>query len=58
VGGAYQLSRNWSVGGSLRFGNWFLPDTRAQDPLLDRASVSGRNSVFSLGFNIAYRIAL
>lgn len=58
VGGAYQLSRNWSVGGSLRFGNWFLPGARATDPLLDRASVSGRNSVFSLGFNVAYRIAL
>jgi hypothetical protein len=58
LGGAYQLSRNWSVGGSLRFGNWFLPHEPARDPFEDRASVSGRNSVFSLGFNVAYRIAL
>ena len=58
IGGAYELSRNWSVGGSLRFGNWFLPNERAQNTLADRASVSGRNSVFSLGFNVAYRIGL
>lgn len=57
-GGAYQLSRSWSVGGSLRFGNWFLPDRRATDPFKDQASVGGRNSVFSLGFNLAYRIGL
>jgi hypothetical protein len=57
-GGAYQLTQHWSVGGSFRFGNWFLPDTPAQDPLEDKASVTGRNSVFSLGLNVAYRIAL
>jgi len=58
VGGAYELSQHWSVGGSFRFGNWFLPVKRAQNPLEDRASVSGRNSVFSLGLNVAYRISL
>ncbi len=58
LGGAYELSRNWSVGGSLRFGNWFLPEDPATDPLKDKASVTGRNSVFSLGFNVAYRIPL
>jgi hypothetical protein len=58
VGGAYQLSSHWSVGGSLRFGNWFLPDTPARNTLADKASVAGRNSVFSLGFNVAYRIGL
>jgi hypothetical protein len=58
VGGAYELSKNWSVGGSLRFGNWFLPDKPAEDPLKDKASVAGRNSVASLGFNVAYRISL
>jgi hypothetical protein len=57
-GGAYQLSRNWSVGGSLRIGNWFLPKARATDPFKDQASVGDRNSVFSLGFNLAYRIGL
>lgn len=58
LGGAYELSQHWSLGGSLRFGNWFLPDKPARDPLEDKASVTGRNSVFSLGLNIAYRIGL
>jgi hypothetical protein len=57
-GGAYELSQHWSIGGSFRFGNWFLPSTPAQDPLEDKASVTGRNSVFSLGLNVAYRISL
>ncbi|HYQ16887.1 MAG TPA: hypothetical protein VEQ58_14050 [Polyangiaceae bacterium] len=57
-GGAYELSRHWSLGASLRVGSWFLPDRPATDPLLDKASVTGRNSVFSLGFNVAYRIGL
>lgn len=58
VGGAYELSRNWSIGGSLRAGVWFLPAVPATDPLEDEASLKGRNSVFSLGFNVAYRIPL
>ena len=58
MGGAYELSSHWSVGGSFRFGNWFLPVKPATDPLLDKASVTGRNSVFSLGFNLAYRVPL
>lgn len=57
-GGAYELSRHWALGASFRFGNWFLPDTPATDPLLDEASLTGRNSVFSLGLNVAYRIPL
>jgi hypothetical protein len=58
IGGAYELARHWSIGSSLRFGNWFLPDEPATDPLLDKASLTGRNSVFSLGLNLAYRIPL
>jgi len=57
-GGAYELSRHWAVGGSLRVGSWFLPASPATDPLKDKASVTGRNWVFSLGFNVAYRIGL
>jgi hypothetical protein len=58
LGGAYELTQHWSLGGSFRFGNWFLPGTPARDPLEDKASVTGRNSVFSLGLNVAYRIGL
>jgi hypothetical protein len=57
-GGAYELSKNWSVGASLRAGYWFLPSIPATDPFEDEASVAGRNFVSSLGFNVAYRIAL
>jgi hypothetical protein len=57
-GGAWELSQHWSLGGSFRFGNWFLPDKPAVDPLTDHASIAGRNSVFSLGLNVAYRIPL
>jgi len=57
-GAAYELSKNWSVGGSLRAGYWFLPAAPATDPLQDKASVAGRNFVSSLGLNVAYRIAL
>lgn len=57
-GGAYELSRNWSIGSSLRVGSWFLPQSPAADPLLDKASVTGRNWVFSLGINVAYRVGL
>jgi hypothetical protein len=58
IGGAYELSQHWSIGGSFRFGNWFLPSEPAEDPLRDKASVTGRNSVFTLGLNVAYRIGL
>ena len=58
LGGAYELSRHWSIGASLRAGTWFLPDAPATDALKDKASVTGRNSVFSLGLNVAYRIGL
>jgi hypothetical protein len=58
IGGAWELSQHWSLGGSFRFGNWFLPHKPAVDPLTDNASVTGRNSVFSLGLNMAYRIGL
>lgn len=58
LGGAYELSRHWSLGASLRVGNWFLPDAPATDSLNDKASITGRNSVISLGLNVAYRINL
>lgn len=58
VGGAYVFAPNWSVGGSFRFANWFLPNEPATDPLGDEASLVGRNSVFGLGATIAYRMPL
>jgi hypothetical protein len=58
LGGAYLLSPQVSVGAALRYSNWFLPSVPATDVLDDQASLAGRNSVFSLSLNVAYRIAL
>lgn len=58
IGGAYSLSSHWSVGSTLRYGAWFLPRKPATDPLGDEASLVGRNSMFSLSLNVAYRIPL
>jgi hypothetical protein len=59
VGGAvFWLAQHWSLGTVLRYGNWFLPKTAAKDPLLDEASLTGRNTMFSLGISLAYRIPL
>ena len=59
VGGAqFWLAQHWSLGTVLRYGNWFLPTTAAKDPILDEASLTGRNTMFSLGISLAYRIPL
>ena len=57
-GAAFYLANHWSLGTSFRYANWFLPTTAAQDPFLDEASLTGRNTVFSLGISIGYRIPL
>lgn len=59
VGGAeFWLAQHWSLGTVFRYGNWFLPTKAAKDPLLDEASLTGRNTMFSLGISLAYRIPL
>jgi hypothetical protein len=57
-GAAFYLAQHWSLGTTLRYGNWFLPTTAAKDPLLDEASLTGRNTMFALGLSLAYRIPL
>ena len=57
-GASFYLANHWSLGTTFRYGNWFLPKTAAKDPLLDEASLTGRNTMFSLGISIAYRIPL
>jgi hypothetical protein len=57
-GAVFWLANHWSLGTILRYGNWFLPKVAAKDPLLDEASVTGRNTMFSLGISLAYRIPL
>ena len=58
AGAAYSLAANWSLGGTLRYGNWFLPSDPESDALGDQASLKGRNTMFAFGINIAYRVAL
>jgi hypothetical protein len=59
LGGAtFYLAERWSLGTTFRYGNWFLPKVAATDPFLDEASLTGRNTIFSLGISIAYRIPL
>lgn len=57
-GVAVALAEQWSFGTVLRLGSWFLPSEPETDPLGDVASLTGQNSMFSLGINIGYRIAL
>jgi hypothetical protein len=57
-GAAFYLAERWSLGTTFRYGNWFLPKKAATDPFLDEASLTGRNTIFSLGVSIAYRIPL
>jgi hypothetical protein len=52
------LSPNWAVGGTFRYAQWFLPETPTVDALGSEASLKGRNTVFSLGLNLAFRMAL
>jgi hypothetical protein len=58
TGFAYGLSEHWSLLGSLRFSQWFLPKTPARDPLGSEASLTGRNSAATLALGIAYRATL
>ncbi|HET9960603.1 MAG TPA: hypothetical protein VFQ61_39300 [Polyangiaceae bacterium] len=52
------LSSYWALGATLRYGQWFLPTQPAVDSLGSEASLRGRNSIFSLGVNIAFRLPL
>ncbi|HEU5076837.1 MAG TPA: hypothetical protein VFU02_21755 [Polyangiaceae bacterium] len=67
LGAAFALAPSWSLGGALRFGSWFLPSEAKRGPFdsddpeaigATRATLTGRNSVVSLGFSIAYRSSL
>lgn len=67
LGGAFALAPSWSFGTALRFGSWFLPEQAKRGPFdsedpdaegRTRATLTGRNSVISLGFSIAYRSSL
>jgi hypothetical protein len=57
-GFAYGMSEHWSLLGSLRLSEWFLPREPATDPLGSEASLTGPNTAVMLGFGVAYRASL
>lgn len=58
AGASFYLTDHWAFGTTFRYGNWFLPKIAAKDPLLDEASLTGRNTLFALGVSIGYRMPL
>ncbi len=57
-GVAYEFARNWTFGGNLRMGSWFLPLEPGVSPLGDEASLVGQVSWFLVTLNVAYRVQL
>ena len=57
-GAAFALAENWSLGGMLRYGQWFLPTEPAEDALGSKASLTGRNSYVMLSLAVTYRSML
>ncbi len=58
LGLASRLSEHFSLGGTLRLTEWFLPHKPATDPLGSEASLTGRNVVLSIGVGLSYRTQL
>jgi hypothetical protein len=58
TGLAYELAPHWSLTGTARWAQWFLPQKPARDPLGSEASLTGSNTVVSVAFGVAYRIPL
>jgi hypothetical protein len=54
-GPVLSLAPHWSLGLTLRYGHWFLPEEPAHDPLGSQASLTGRNTVFSAGVTVEPR---
>jgi hypothetical protein len=52
------LARHWALGATLHYGQWVLPIQPAVDSRGNHASLAGRNTVVSLGVNLAFRLAL
>jgi hypothetical protein len=57
IGAEWSFAPNWSAGSKILYSNWIFQD-REKSPTNDIASLSGRVDMVSVGFIIAYRIAL
>lgn len=52
------LTPNWALGGTLRYGEWFLPTQPAYDVFGHQASLTGHTTFVSIGFSAALRLGL
>jgi hypothetical protein len=58
VGAEWSFAQSWSVGTTVRYSNWFFPESPQPLPLNDPPSLSGRVDMIALSIALAYRIAL
>jgi hypothetical protein len=58
IGGALAFLPRWTLGATIRYGFWFLPEKPETDVFGDEASLTGRNTMLTIGLGIAYRIPL
>jgi hypothetical protein len=58
TGVAKSLSDAWTIGMSLRYGLWSLPNFPASDAFGDQASLIGRVATLVLGIDVGYRLKL
>lgn len=58
VGGHWRFAEHWIFGTRVRYGNWFLPDTRETTPMGDSSSLAGRVDVFDFGLVVGFRLSL
>ena len=58
MGVSRALSDNWSLGATMRYGLWSLPNAPARDALGDEASLVGRVATLVIGINVGYRLKL
>ncbi|MEZ4301460.1 MAG: hypothetical protein R3B70_41385 [Polyangiaceae bacterium] len=58
IGAEWSFAPSWSIGTTLRYSNWFFPESPKPLPLGDPASLSGRVDILALSVSLAYHIAL
>jgi len=58
AGIAKELTEAWSIGTTVRYALWSLPQIPARDSLKDEASLIGRVATLMIGINVGYRLSL
>lgn len=58
LGMSGRLANKWTLGGSLVFSDWFLPETREQGPIGNEATLAGQVFAAAIGIDVIYHIDL